>query len=74
MLPEGVLNTLPTVSAPGVFYFPSAPAQLALGDQRLAFWGTSFASPLVTGLLAEWMHSGETTVPSMWQDNVSLIK
>lgn len=46
------LNALPSVQAPGEFWFE---APTPTGPAPTPYFGTSFAAPVVSGLLANWM-------------------
>lgn len=56
--------TQPTVLAPAFFWL-TPPGMQAQGSQSPgAYWGTSFAAPLVTGALVRWIHSGHEGWPT----------
>ncbi|GBF04177.1 hypothetical protein DAERI_010349 [Deinococcus aerius] len=69
----GGRNIPPDVRAPGVFYFPSPETPNSAGE-RFRFPGTSFAAPVVTGLLAQLMSTGTRQKPSEWTGGLDLTK
>ncbi|MEF2279061.1 S8 family serine peptidase [Deinococcus sp. YIM 134068] len=76
-LAPGVLNVPADVLAPSRFYFESRPpnqvTQQGLQGLRLVYRGTSFATPLVTGLLAQRVAEGQQGLPKEWDKITSEV-
>ncbi|GGR61233.1 hypothetical protein GCM10008959_23980 [Deinococcus seoulensis] len=56
--------TQPTVLAPAFFWLTPPGMQAQESPSPGAYWGTSFAAPLVTGALVRWVQSGHQGWPT----------